>query len=823
MSLIINPSKTFEENIRISRMPRSMMKPKCVRDVFSITSIEKNGIFRLEDDSEDSLYDRCYEISEVNYINKDDTEKESVLEGLGRFLNSMHADFKITVANKYRDFQRFVNGIFKETHESDYPDFSDGVKKWMDEKSMEASIQNVEKAYYLTITVRTGSFEDALIYFSDMDTQLHQLFSVFGSDVRALDATERLDIIKQFFYHGLDDGEIDVKRRGDIVNDALPISLKSYSDYMLFNSDRYVSVLVMRRCGMTLNENDAIYQLMKTGYPSFVTVDYAPVSREAFNAKIRNANLNAERAISQEIDKKNRMGQTMIGISYDREKKRDELQNTMHDMDEDDMECFLMGVMVVVSAGSLEELIHRVDAMKAVGANYKIYLETYNQVQVKAFNTALPIGCRYVSHMRAFITRSAVALQPFHAQDLMEPGGLFYGVNRTTNHLVFLDRKKLQNPHGIIIGHSGSGKSFSIKSTEIAQVLLSTDDDIRVIDPQNELEKICKEHNGQFLDFRGRGGLHINPMEIPESLLNGNGPDLKVRQDRFVAAVKGWVFSFVSAAMINMAVTTEHKAFIGECLEKIYEGAFSERHLKRQPTLKDLREGLHELEKRKEAFRDKEMVHSIYNALYEFTEGSYDMFAHESNVDLDNRFVVFGINNIEHDLWEPVMITIMFFLTNRLEFNSSRNRATRLIVDEAQVVTSHKSSAQMLVNAAVTYRKYGGICTFAMQDFSAAIANEDLKNVFSNCELKLFFDQGGMDANGIAAVQELSSTEFKELSQSTPGYGVLVSGDKVLLLDATMGKGNPLYQSFSTNFHENASTTSEEARKGAEGKKEGRS
>ena len=69
MSLIINPSKTFEENIRISRMPRSMTNPKCVRDVFSITKINKNGIFRLEDDAEDSLYDRCYEISEVNYVN----------------------------------------------------------------------------------------------------------------------------------------------------------------------------------------------------------------------------------------------------------------------------------------------------------------------------------------------------------------------------------------------------------------------------------------------------------------------------------------------------------------------------------------------------------------------------------------------------------------------------------------------------------------------------------------------------------------------------------------------------------------------------------
>ncbi len=90
-------------------------------------------------------------------------------------------------------------------------------------------------------------------------------------------------------------------------------------------------------------------------------------------------------------------------------------------------------------------------------------------------------------------------------------------------------------------------------------------------------------------------------------MLSDSDPDRKVRQDRFVAAVKGWVFSFVSAAMINMAVTTEHKAFIGECLEKIYEGAFSAKHLKNQPTLKDLREGLHELENRKEAFRDKEI------------------------------------------------------------------------------------------------------------------------------------------------------------------------------------------------------------------------
>jgi hypothetical protein len=86
------------------------------------------------------------------------------------------------------------------------------------------------------------------------------------------------------------------------------------------------------------------------------------------------------------------------------------------------------------------------------------------------------------------------------------------------------------------------------------------------------------------------------------------------------------------------------------------------------------------------------------------------------------------------------------------------------------------------------------------------------------CVIIISIALGHLHLNGIAAVQELSSTEFKELSQSTPGYGVLVSGDKVLLLDTTMGKENPLYKAFSTNFHENASSSDAPP----DGKKEGK-
>lgn len=150
------------------------------------------------------------------------------------------------------------------------------------------------------------------------------------------------------------------------------------------------------------------------------------------------------------------------------------------------------------------------------------------------------------------------------------------------------------------------------------------------------------------------------------------------------------------------------------------------------------------------------------------------------------------------------MITIMFFLTARIQYNQKLRRATRFIIDETQVVTENKASAEMLLKAVETYRKFGGICTMAMQNFSRALENPELRDMFSNCGYKCFLDQGGMDANNIALIQQLSSEEFKKLSEDIPGYGVMVWGKKVILLDSRMNKENPLYEIYSTNFHEKA-------------------
>ncbi|MEE3482139.1 MAG: hypothetical protein VZQ80_09165 [Lachnospiraceae bacterium] len=805
MAFIINAEKAFKDNIRMTKLSKQKQHPRSVRDLFCVSEVHKNGIFRIEDEGRPCLYDKGYLFTDVNYTKKDPGQKKDMLEDFAAFLNSMKADFKITVASEYRDMAEYINEVFCDKHGNRYPEISEGMKMWIGEKAEQAQIHDIEKVMYLTVTTRANTYEEAKLYFSNTEDEIRTKMQILGSELFPLDGETRLDIIRRFFYLDSDKTRIELTNPlNDAVNDVIPFEVETFPNFMIMNGNRYVSVLFARKFDSGLNEEKVAQALTGVPYPSFFTIDYAPVKQDVLMAKLRNADINNERAIAQEIDAKNKNGQAMSGISYQKASKKVEIEGYLDQVDENSETCILADVLVVVTADSEEELALRVDSMKQNAEDVGLVLDTYNQVQVKAFNTALPIGCRLVKCMRAFFSSSLVGLQPFYAEDLIEPGGAFFGINRTTNHLIFANRKALPSPHGIIIGHSGGGKSFLIKSTEIAQTLLSTDDDVTVIDPQNEMDMICDIFHGQFLDLTPKSVIHVNPMEIPQTILEDRTPNRQNNIEAFIADVSDWAFSFCSAAMKNMQVTQEHRSFIGEAVRRLYERAFSVRHLKEHPTIKDLRAELSKMEEEKVVASDKEKIHSIYNALQEYTEGAYDMFAHQSNIDIHNRFVVFGLGKVKQDCWEPVMITIMFFLTARIQYNQKLRRATRFIIDETQVVTENKASAEMLLKAVETYRKFGGICTMAMQNFSRALENPELRDMFSNCGYKCFLDQGGMDANNIALIQQLSSEEFKKLSEDIPGYGVMVWGKKVILLDSRMNRDNPLYEIYSTNFHEKA-------------------
>ena len=799
MAFYVNPVKRFKDSIVLTKPPYDGRHPKNTREAVFIHRANSNGIFQIEKDGKYKLYDRCYIFSDINYINKNDDEKATVLINLMEFLKSMSASFKITVANEYQDMSKYINYIFNDMNGNQYPVISEGIRSWIDEKKESSNLHDLNRVLYLTITVRSHSYDDARSYFLAMDSELDVIFKAMGSFIAPIDGTQRLNCLRNFFYH---ESKSDYNFVDDVLYDVIPVSAEAgYRDFMLFNKNTYVSVLFAREYDSSLNEGKLIHTLAGTSYQYFVTVDYAPVEHSVTKNMLKSTYGNNERAISQEADLKKSNNQSATGISYSKKKKRAELEEYIDKLDDESEECLQAGLLVVVTAESEEELALRIEEMQRKGKSVGVTLDTYNYVQLKAFNTALPTGVRMVKKMRSFYTGSLVAMQPFFSPDIMDKGGIFYGINSTTKNFVFADRKKLPSPHGMIVGHTGTGKSYLIKETEIAQTLLSTDDDIQMIDPQNESEVVCAKYGGRFLDLTPRGDIHINPMEVPYEIWKS---DNKKDKDSFVAGVASWADSFCEAVMYNILFTQEHRNFIDKAVGNIYEKVFASKKLL-QPTLRDLRNELIRLENESGNEIDKRQIHMIVNSLEQYTEGIYDMFAYPSDIDISReRFVSFGLKNVGEDYWLPVMITIMFFLSNRMEYNQDLRRATRLIVDEAQVVMSNISSGKILLNTILTYRKYGGIVTMALQNLTRAVENPDLRDMLSNCGYKMFFDQGGSDAIALSKIQELTDTEYRALSDDRPGKSVMVWGKKVILLDSLMSKDNPLYEHFSTNFHEKA-------------------
>ena len=116
--------------------------------------------------------------------------------------------------------------------------------------------------------------------------------------------------------------------------------------------------------------------------------------------------------------------------------------------------------------------------------------------------SSLPLADCQIEIQRGLTTSSTAIFIPFTTQELYQSGkeSLYYGLNALSNNLIMVDRKKLKNPNGLILGTPGSGKSFSAKR-EIANAFLVTDDDIIINDPEGEYvsEELAKIYLDQGL------------------------------------------------------------------------------------------------------------------------------------------------------------------------------------------------------------------------------------------------------------------------------------------------------------------------------------
>ena len=250
----------------------------------------------------------------------------------------------------------------------------------------------------------------------------------------------------------------------------------------------------------TVHEGAAVRQMEKRG----IQTNIGNLNRE-----IKAAN-SLMKSIRQLI--KNLKGWIMDVLPSDLATYGRDAKALLKELQSQNERMFLVTFLVLNTGKTEQELETNVFQAVSIAQKHNCELCRLDFQQEQGLMSSLPLADCQIEIQRGLTTSSTAIFVPFTTQELFDNGkeSLYYGLNALSNNLIMVDRKKLKNPNGLILGTPGSGKSFSAKR-EICNAFLVTDDDIIICDPEAEYAPLVERLHGQVI--------HISPASTQYMIL----------------------------------------------------------------------------------------------------------------------------------------------------------------------------------------------------------------------------------------------------------------------------------------------------------------
>jgi type IV secretory pathway VirB4 component len=358
-------------------------------------------------------------------------------------------------------------------------------------------------------------------------------------------------------------------------------------------------------------------------------------------------------------------------------------------------------------------------------------------------------------------TEGVASLMPFRTQEVRDKGGVCYGKNAVSGNLIICDRKCLPNGNGFILGTSGSGKSMSAKD-EIGAIALNTEDDIIVVDPEREYSPLIREMGGEIVHISANSRNHINALDVNKDCAEDENP---------IAIKSEFLMSLFEQIMGAGKVGAKEKSIIDSCTRVLLTDYMLGK-TNVQPTLPNFRA---ELLKREGAeARDLAM------ALEMFSEGTLNVFAHESNVDMNNRILLYDIFDLGKQLKPVGMLVMLDAIMNRVIENRKRNKRTWIYLDEIYLFFQNEFSGNFLAQAWRRYRKYGALATGITQNVEDCLRSDTARTMLANSEFLLMLKQAPTDLVELTHLLNISEMQMGHIKNAEPGHGLVKVGSALV-------------------------------------------
>ena len=765
--------KTLNNILRQDR--EKFAVPKSVQQAIPIQTIWENGIFKIGRNK----FSCTYKFMDINYAVASREDKETMFLDYSELLNAFDsgATTKITINNHRLNRQDFERSILLAMEEDGLDLYRKEYNDMLLGKATGANSMVQEK--YVTVSVYKKTIEEAKNYFSRIGTDLKSHFARLGSKCVEMDAGEKLRVLHDFYRTGEETGfHFDLResmRKGHSFKDIIcPDSLEFEKDYFKMGN-RYGRVLFLREYASYIKD-EMIAELTDFNRNLMLSIDVIPIPTDEAVREVENRLLGVETNITNWQRRQNTYNNFSAVVPYDMEQQRKESKEFLDDLTTRDQRMMVGVLTLVHTAETKEQLDADTDALLAIGRKRLCQMAVLRYQQMDGLNTALPIGHRKINAMRTLTTESLAVLMPFRVQEIMDEGGIYCGENAISQNLIMCNKAKLLNPNSFLLGVPGSGKSFSAKML-IVNLALATGDDILICDPEREYASLIEAMGGEVIRIAAGSRDHINAMDMVEGY--GDSSDPIVEKSEFVLSL----FEQLDAKCVG----AEERSLIDRCTGDVYEDY---QNGGKVPTLCVLREKLLE--------QDEPEARNLALALELFTSGSLDAFAHETNVDVNNRMVVYDIMDLGKQLKTMGLLVITDAMLNRVTENWKKGKRTHIFLDEFHVVFENEFSGEFFNSAWRRFRKRNAFPTAITQNVEYLLDSVLASTMLSNSEYIVMLNQAASDRQKLAELLNISNEQLSYITNADAGCGLIKYGSSLVPFVNQFPKNTRLYKLMTT-------------------------
>ena len=749
--------------------------PKSVQQAIPLQTIWKDGIFKIGRNK----YSRTYKFVDINFAVAGKEEKESMFLEYCELLNSFDSSTttKITINSKRLNRQDFEKSILMPMREDGLNPYREEYNAMLLEKATGTDGMVQEK--YVTVSVYKKSVEDARASFARIGTDLSGHFARLGSKCVEMTAEDKLRMLHDFYRAGEEtDFHFDMAgsmKKGHSFKDIIcPDSFEFEKDYFKMGS-RYGRVLFLREYASYIKD-EMIADLTDLNRSLMMSIDVITVPTDEAVNEVESRLLGVETNITNWQRRQNANNNFSAVVPYDMELQRKESKEFLNDLTTRDQRMMFAVLTLVHTAETKEQLDEDTEKILAIGRKHVCQLAILRYQQMDGLNTALPIGHRKVHALRTLTTESLAILMPFRVQEIMDDGGIYCGENAISHNLIMCNKEKLLNPNSFLLGVPGSGKSFAAKML-IVFLALATEDDILVCDPEREYASLMEAMGGEVIRIAAGSRDHINAMDMVEGYGDGGNPIIEKSQ--FVLSL----FEQLSTREIE----PEERSLIDRCVSDVYEDYQKGGKV---PTLCVLREHLLK--------QDEPEAKRLALALELFTSGSLDAFAHESNVDIHSRMVVYDIMDLGKQLKTMGLLVITDAMLNRVTENWKKGKRTHIFLDEFHVVFENEHSGEFFNSAWRRFRKRNAFPTAITQNVEYLLDSVLASTMLSNSEYIVMLNQAASDRQKLADLLGISTEQMGYITNADAGCGLIKYGSSLVPFVNKFPKDTKLYRLMTT-------------------------